>query len=71
MSNTITAATLAKQGGPEQQADYLRHFRADSIGKTQLFCLGWYLEVAAAADHCHSQGLRGNSQSSYEGLPGK
>lgn len=31
LSSTVTAQTLAKQGGPEEQADYLRHFRADSI----------------------------------------
>ncbi|KAI4187492.1 MAG: hypothetical protein L6R41_002774 [Letrouitia leprolyta] len=33
LSSTVTAQTLAKHGGPEEQADYLRHFRADSIGK--------------------------------------
>ncbi|MCJ1395438.1 hypothetical protein MMC18_008324 [Xylographa bjoerkii] len=33
MSSTITAATLAKQGGPADQAAYLMHFRADSIVK--------------------------------------
>ncbi|KAL8943849.1 MAG: hypothetical protein Q9216_000842 [Gyalolechia sp. 2 TL-2023] len=31
LSSTITAQTLAKQGGPEEQAHYLRHFLADSI----------------------------------------
>jgi len=50
MSNTITAATLTKQGGPEQQADYLRHFRADSIGGTLLSHLGQYLEETAGAN---------------------
>ena len=34
MSNTITAATLAKQGGPQEQAAYLKHFRADNIGES-------------------------------------
>ncbi|KAL9023597.1 MAG: hypothetical protein Q9196_007101 [Gyalolechia fulgens] len=31
LSSTVTAQTLAKHGGPEEQADYLRYFRADSI----------------------------------------
>lgn len=31
LSSTITAKTLAKKGSPEKQAEYLRHFRADSI----------------------------------------
>ncbi|KAI4172777.1 MAG: hypothetical protein LQ343_003369 [Gyalolechia ehrenbergii] len=33
LSSTVTAQTLANQGGLEEQAEYLRHFRADSIGK--------------------------------------
>ena len=36
MSTTITADTLAKQGGPPEQAAYLRLFRADSIGMLRL-----------------------------------
>ena len=31
MSSTITAATLALKGDVFKQAEYLRHFRADSI----------------------------------------
>ncbi len=30
-SSYVSAATLATRGGPEEQADYLTHFRADSI----------------------------------------
>lgn len=30
LSSTVTAATLAKRGSPQQQADYLSFFRADS-----------------------------------------
>lgn len=33
MSSTISAGTLARQGKPEEQAAYLRHFRADNIGR--------------------------------------
>ena len=35
MSSTITAETLARQGDSNEQAAYLRHFRADSIGKSE------------------------------------
>ncbi|KAJ5287395.1 Proline iminopeptidase [Penicillium angulare] len=31
LSSTLTAATLARQGNAIQQAEYLKHFRADSI----------------------------------------
>ncbi|KAJ5557463.1 Proline iminopeptidase [Penicillium frequentans] len=31
LSQTITAGTLARQGNPIQQAEYLKHFRADNI----------------------------------------
>ncbi|MCJ1369662.1 hypothetical protein MMC20_000874 [Loxospora ochrophaea] len=33
LSSTVTAKTLARQGGPAEQAEYLKHFRADSIVK--------------------------------------
>lgn len=33
LSSTVTARTLATEGGPVQQAALLRNFRADSIGK--------------------------------------
>ena len=33
LSTTVTAETLKKIGNPEQQAEYLTHFRADSIVK--------------------------------------
>ena len=32
MLSTITAKTLAVEGGPDEQARHLKHFRADSIG---------------------------------------
>lgn len=32
LSSTITAETLARHGKPQEQAAYLRHFRADNIG---------------------------------------
>lgn len=32
LSNTVTAETLAKEGRPADQAEYLKNFRADSIG---------------------------------------
>ena len=39
----MTAETLAKEGGPADQAEYLKHFRADSIGmpaiKVQVYVL--------------------------------
>jgi pimeloyl-ACP methyl ester carboxylesterase len=33
LSTAVTAATLVKRGNPQEQADYLRNFRADSIVK--------------------------------------
>ncbi|KAL2044873.1 hypothetical protein N7G274_002648 [Stereocaulon virgatum] len=33
LSSTVTARTLATEGGPAQQAAFLKHFRADSIVK--------------------------------------
>lgn len=33
MSSTVTARTLAAEGGPEKQAALLKNFRADSIGE--------------------------------------
>ena len=32
--NTVTARTLATEGGPAEQALLLKNFRADSIGKS-------------------------------------
>lgn len=32
LSSTVTSKTLAREGGPRKQAEYLKHFRADSIG---------------------------------------
>src|SRR5215467_5427122 len=31
LSSPVTARTLARRGGPQEQADYLKHFRADAI----------------------------------------
>lgn len=36
LSSTVTARTLATEGGPAQQAAFLKHFRADSIGEVSL-----------------------------------
>lgn len=32
LSSTVTSKTLAIEGGSREQAEYLRYFRADSIG---------------------------------------
>lgn len=32
LSSTVTSKTLAIEGGSREQAEYLKHFRADSIG---------------------------------------
>ena len=34
IGSTITAKTLAKLGGPKEQAAYLKLFRADNIGRS-------------------------------------
>lgn len=34
LSSTVTAKTLAAEGGPAEQASLLKNFRADSIGKS-------------------------------------
>ena len=34
LSSTVTAQTLSAIGGSTEQAEYLRYFRADSIGKS-------------------------------------
>ena len=36
LSSTVTARTLATEGGPAQQAAFLKHFRADSIGEVSI-----------------------------------
>ena len=36
LSTTVTAQTLARQGGPKEQVAYLKHFRADSIGRSMV-----------------------------------
>lgn len=47
-SSTVTARTLAQQGGPVEQAQYLRHFRADSIGKSPG---GYSIDYEHVAEH--------------------
>lgn len=44
LSSTVTAQTLSAIGGSAEQAEYLRYFRADSIGKS----LERFIVV-----HCH------------------
>jgi hypothetical protein len=39
MSSTVTSKTLASEGGPIQQAEYLKLFRADSIGEKASKCI--------------------------------
>lgn len=43
MSSTVTSKTLAREGGPIQQAEYLKLFRADTIGEqaSEYICLSW------------------------------
>jgi len=35
LSSAISAETLARHGKPQEQANYLRHFRADNIGSSR------------------------------------
>lgn len=51
MSSTVTARTLATEGGPAQQAALLKHFRADSIGRRTLFeVVGCTTDTGAVQD---------------------
>lgn len=45
MSSTVTFKTLAREGAPVEQAEYLKSFRADSIGEppSRLSARNWLI----------------------------
>ena len=68
LSSTVTARSLAIEGGPAEQASLLKNLRADSIGMSIHGILVGLQDMAN--EDCFSHGLRGNPQDFDEGLSG-
>lgn len=70
LSSTVTARTLATEGGPAKQAASLKNFRADSIGRSINRVIA-YIVQGMTNEECFSHGLRSNSQDFDSGLSGR